>query len=452
MLLIFILLFGIFYGFLVRQGLEGKTEFGSFSFTRISELAVAFSRLPESFLRALLKPNPLKLNDSWDEKRAFYKINGFVGSPVDDESYMLLSRFDSELNGFVVELIDLTNFQRLHSWHPDIESLNKLVNTEAIEYQNYLLERNKKRFRIMHPLLDKDGSIVFHGAHTPLIKINFCSELIWMNQLHKFHHSIEKDSNGNIWTSGTSFPFSLQEKLTGPDPSSFFEDTIYQISPDGEILYKKSIPQIFFENDLDYLLTSIGSKFLIDPIHVNDIQPVLEDGLFWKKGDLFLSLRHQSMIILFRPKENKLVWWKSGGFHQQHDIDILNEHSIAIFNNNSKNFYNGNEVDGVNELLIYDFESDKLTNYFQSSFQANDIRTITEGRSEVLGNGSVFVEESNFGRTLFFDKQGKLRWFHVNGSASGDVFHLGWSRILHKEHDLSIVNELLRSKTCSHMN
>ena len=216
---------------------------------------------------------------------------------------MLLSRFNSELNKFVVELIDLTNFQRLHSWHPDIESLNKLVNTEAIEYQNYLLERNKKRFRIMHPLLGKDGSIVYHGAHTPLIKINFCIELIWMYQVHIFHHSIEKDSNGNIWTSGTSFPFSLQEKLTGPDPSNFSEDTIYQISPDGEILYNKSIPQIFFENDLDYLLTSIGSKFLIDPIHVNDIQPVLEDGLFWKKGDLFLSLRHQSMIILLDQKK-----------------------------------------------------------------------------------------------------------------------------------------------------
>ena len=70
----------------------------------------------------------------------------------------------------------------------------------------------------------------------------------------------------------------------------------------------------------------------------------------------------------------------------------------------------------------------------------------------MLGNGSVFVEESNFGRTLFFDKQGKLRWFHVNGSASGDVFYLGWSRILHREHDLSIVNELLKSKTCANMN
>ena len=44
-----------------------------------------------------------------------------------------------------------------------------------------------------------------------------------------------------------------------------------------------------------------------EPIHLNDIEPVLKDGKFWKKGDLFLSSRSQSAIIHYRPKLNKVV-------------------------------------------------------------------------------------------------------------------------------------------------
>ncbi len=448
LLLMFSLIIAIFYGFLVRQGIESQTKFGSFSFTAIAQSAVSFARLPEQIIRLLLKPNPLKINDNWDEQRSFYSFNGFVGLPLDKKSFLLLSRFDAIKNKFSVELIDLKNFSVIHSWYPNIEDINQLVTSKEAEYKNYMAERNKNRFRIMHPILSEDGSLIFHGAHTPLIKINFCSEFVWMNQSHKFHHSIEQDSFGDFWTAGTSFPYSLDRRLTGDDPYNFQEDSIYKFSNDGKLLYKKSIPEIFFENNLDYLITSVGDKFLSDPIHINDIQPALSDGLFWKKGDLFLSLRHQSMIMLFRPKENKLVWWKTGNFHQQHDVDILNDHSISIFNNNSRNFYNGNAVKGVNELLIYNFKSNVFKKYLNDSFELNDIRTITEGRSEILDDGSMLIEESNFGRTLFFNADGELQWFHVNGSDIGDVFHLGWSRILHTEHDLSMIENILKSNAC----
>ena len=75
-----------------------------------------------------------------------------------------------------------------------------------------------------------------------------------------------------------------------------------------------------------------------DPIHLNDIQPVNFDGEFWKKGDVFLSLRHQSMVLLYRPSTNEIIWKGTGPFFHQHDVDILDNHRISIFNNNSKDF------------------------------------------------------------------------------------------------------------------
>ena len=55
-------------------------------------------------------------------------------------------------------------------------------------------------------------------------------------------------------------------------------------------------------------------KFTKDPIHLNDIQPVNFNGDYWEKGDVFLSLRNQSMIVLYRPSTNQIVWKTQGPF------------------------------------------------------------------------------------------------------------------------------------------
>ena len=71
--------------------------------------------------------------------------------------------------------------------------------------------------------------------------------------------------------------------------------------------------KIFIDNGLEYLLFSVGDRYFDkDPIHLNDIQPVDFDGEYWKKGDVFLSLRHQSMVLLYRPSTNKIIWKGTG--------------------------------------------------------------------------------------------------------------------------------------------
>ena len=53
-----------------------------------------------------------------------------------------------------------------------------------------------------------------------------------------------------------------------------------------------------------------GHELEKDPIHINDIEPVKFGGKYWKEGDVFLSLGHQSMIMLYRPSTNKVIWYK----------------------------------------------------------------------------------------------------------------------------------------------
>ena len=96
------------------------------------------------------------------------------------------------------------------------------------------------------------------------------------------------------------------------------------------------------------------------------------DGEFWQKGDVFLSLRSQSMVLLYRPSTNEIVWSGTGPFFRQHDVDILDEQSISIFNNNAKDFVNGEVVDGHNEVIIYDFKNDKYDYYLNESLRKNE--------------------------------------------------------------------------------
>ena len=184
-----------------------------------------------------------------------------------------------------------------------------------------------------------------------------------------------------------------------------------------------------------------------DPIHLNDIQPVLTDGPYWKTGDLFLSARNQSMIILYRPSTNKILW-KGGQGHisAQHDVDILDDNRISIFNNNairSIDVVKNVEIDGNNEVVIYDFKTDSYSKYLNESLIQYDVKTVSAGRSQILVNNDLFIEEQNYGRLLYFNKDESLQWQYVNRGEDGNVYQVSWSRILYKPEDIKKVHKIL---------
>ena len=193
--------------------------------------------------------------------------------------------------------------------------------------------------------------------------------------------------------------------------------------------------QELIDNNLEYMLPpgwqiAYGSENL-DPLHLNEIQPVFYDSKYWKKNDVFISLRHISLVFLYRPSTNKIIWYKQGPWVFQHDVDIVNDHQIAIFDNNVDDLLNSNKK-GFSETLIYDFEKNKIFSPYKTGYEKNNISTIREGLSEILENGDIFVEETWKGRLLRMDKIGNLKWQFVNREKNGKVYVLNWSRFLNK--------------------
>ena len=345
----------------------------------------------------------------------------------------MLPRYDHSLSRSVVDIIDLDNFEVIHTYKHDIAEMNGQV-TNTKEFPKLSINHSPRRKQYQHPLIFEDGSLIDNEALA--YKIDFCSNLQWINEEEIFHHSQMLDHEGNIWVGGRMQP---QSKYVKKYANKYFrDDSVIKINTNGEILYNKSVIELLIENDI-----VPKSHDEIDPIHLNDIEPALTDTEYWKQGDVFLSVRNQNSVVHFRPSTNNVINYITGPFAKQHDVDIISDKEISIFNNN--NFFINNEY---SEILIYNFETKKFKKLFNNQLQKNNFKTITGGLSEIFKDGSLMVQETNHGRIILFNNKGKKEWEFVNKDKYGDIGDIKWFRIIQDESFIKKFKLLVKDKKC----
>jgi len=117
----------------------------------------------------------------------------------------------------------------------------------------------------------------------------------------------------------------------------------------------------------------------------------------------------------------------------QHSVDFIDDHRISIFDNNvisgSSAFHAFLNKKDSNRVLIYDFSTKLISQPFASLLAVARPITFTEGRSRVLPDGGLFLEETNFGRHLRFTEN-RLLWSRVNDYDKTRIGIVSWSRYL----------------------
>lgn len=355
-----------------------------------------------------------------------FTVNGkFV-----DSNYVLLSTFDPKKNRSTVKLLSLADQKVIYHWTPSFDTIEKILGTKS----KFWHDLNKNNIRIFHPLLFADGSMIFHADMSPLIKIDKDSKVVWILNGF-FHHSQELDAEGNIWVPSLIEHSKFYPKLF----PRLNDNAITEISRDGKILFQKSAAEILDENGYRGLL--IGGPYENDLLHLNDLQPALTTTKYWNKGDLLVSIRNKSTVFLYRPSTNKIIWLKTGPWLNQHDVDFIDQSSIGVFGNDIVRYdaqviteSNSFEVfvHGNNQQYIYDFKTNQTDTPYSEFFKKAKIATSTEGRSDVLSNGDLFVEETNNNRLLRGNKK-DIVWQYVDRIDDKSVAALCWSRYLTKE-------------------
>ena len=410
----------ICFGYCVWHIDQGGKRFGN----KGSEIILFTARLPiliKQTFQEIKGVYPNILPDNRFNNVDFFKFE--QGFPKSD-NYLLLSVYDPMYHQSVVKLISLKSQKIIHVWIPDIHEIYQQVG--AIKSSNSNEKYWKKALRINHPLLETDGSIVFHigdinnSLGSALFKIDVESKLKWVIK-KSFHHSLEFDSDGNIW-----IPSYSEETKSNPHlPGDFLNDGVTEISSSGKIVFKRSIYEVLIKKGYQGLIWGVG-VFENDPLHINDIQPTLKTTTYWKKDDLLISLRHRSTVLLYRPSADSIIWLKTGPWLNQHDVDFIDSTKIGIFGNDVirlENDLSGFLTNGYNEEYIYDFSNGETKTPYTEFLKKANVRTPTQGRSDILDNGDLFIEETDNGRLLLGNKKDIIVQYveRVNPTSIGAV-------------------------------
>ena len=119
LVVVFLLIFTIFFGSLVLR----------------SEIARNIALIPDN-IKTIISGSDLSQVNRFGNK------SGLIIYDKDfnyEKKYLLLSRYDGDLERSLVELINLNTGEIVHTWKPDIDILiNNLKKNDSIQFKRYL--------------------------------------------------------------------------------------------------------------------------------------------------------------------------------------------------------------------------------------------------------------------------------------------------------------------------
>jgi hypothetical protein len=353
--------------------------------------------------------------------------------------YAVNSFWNTDSKSWDIKLFNLRNDSVLYKWTLTKEGLD--FSTTEYNFANAV-----PRNCIVFP---DQSIIVSTDEASNMMRLDSQSNALWINHQLIYHHSFNLDADSNIWacTSDLRVNNKMPVKAIRNIDGSIYrykEDYITKLDQHtGKIIFHKGVAQILMDNHYNNFVYGFSDpdKNTHEPIHLNDVRPVLSDSKYWKKGDLFLSVRHRSLIILYRPSTNKIIRLIFGKFVNQHDVEIISDSTISIFNNNFIHFerdsidtYN-NQVNNTlqsSEILIYNFKDSTFKSVLNSSFIKEKIWTETQGIHRILPNGDLFVESQNQGKLFVLNNTGILLKKMLHTPLPGYAYHPNWIRVYDK--------------------
>lgn len=345
---------------------------------------------------------------------------------AEDDGYLLFSGVDQGGKHSSVALMRVKDGAVLARWNPDWDEV--LTQRRETKYSNV----SKSNIMAIHPVLLPDGDVVFNVWET-MVRVGVCdSKPKWVLS-EVAHHSNEVDYNGNIWSPSIATDGFPDNPWLGDQVK---DDALAEVSPDGKLLRKISFSKIMRDNGLEALLFGTkGLRIHDDPIHMNQISIAPSTTDHWQQGDILISARNMSTIFLYRPSTGRIVWYKTGPWMNQHSSAFVGDHQISVFDNNVIVEQGANSFltpKSINRVMVYDFKTNQVSEPYAKLLEEAKPVSVTEGRAQILNDGGLFLEETNFGRHLRFTKE-QLLWSRINDYDEKRIGMVAWSRYLTPE-------------------
>jgi hypothetical protein len=285
--------------------------------------------------------------------------------------------------------------------------------------------------RVWHPHISSDLRLTYNIPGNDLISVDLKQRREVWRVYGAFHHSIEQDSEGNYWACASVDP-KVKTGVNfgeGGHGVPYQDNCIIKISNSGKILQKISLTQLLIKSDLDYLLFGVSNPNRNhDPLHLNQVSPILENYGVLRKGQLLVSLRNLSTLLLIDPNEETVLWSKTGPWMNQHCALPLQESTISILDNHS--FASGEYwlvPKWRTRVVSHNIESGETKNVLDQIIPDVFLKIGIEGRAFSFQKDGWIIEDSVNGTILlFFGNQIVYKWQNVYDG--GKVGVISWCR------------------------
>jgi hypothetical protein len=280
---------------------------------------------------------------------------------------------------------------------PDLEVVQSWILDEPPVDHRLPVANHRKLVHGLEVL--RDGSIVFtYNGSVSIQKWNRCGEREWATG-GWFHHAVTlNDREDAVWT------FSAFDKLAkvalddGQILKEISVDQIIRSNPRVHILELRRL----LANDLAVNSRQTEGRWLADPLHFNDVDPLPDfmahrfDG--FDAGDLLISARSLDLVFVLDPDTLQIKWWHIGHLRRQHDPDWLPSGQISIYNNRMGLDFS--------EILLIDPHTNEISRLLNGD--AYSFYSRIRGKHQHLENGGLVVTSPQQGRAFEIGSDGQV--------------------------------------------
>ena len=279
-------------------------------------------------------------------------------------------------------------------------------------------ERPKERpgTHIHGVVLDPDGALTFNYNNLGMVQVDVCGRVRW-RLARQTHHAVFRDEAGNFWAPELVTRTTPLPGMPNYRPP-FTDYAILKISPDGRVMQRFSMFDLLNRNGykgLLYLDSQDDHSTVVegDTLHLNDVEvfpSTMKPDLF-QPGDVMVSLRNISSVVVFDPRTRRIRAVVTGRFVRQHDADFLDGSTISVLDNNQLD--SRDSAEGSSRIVAVSLKDGSERVMFEGA-PAHPFYTDIMGKQQLLPNGDLLLAEATRGRALEVTARGEVVWEYFN--------------------------------------
>lgn len=258
--------------------------------------------------------------------------------------------------------------------------------------------------------LRPNGDVLAIHEGIGLLKVDRGSNLLW-SRLNRAHHDLEFDAEGRILV--LTREVHLPSRFSADQPVLL--DYVSILSPEGGEIRRISIDEAY--RNSAFPAPSVRAPSNGDIYHTNAIE--LLDGRWvdrspaFADGNLLLSFRNISTLVVLDPRQEKLVWVTKGPWNYQHQPTFVEDGRILLFDNRG-----GRPENGVSRILEFDPLTLEMAWVYEGTPEL-PFRCWSMGSVQRLANGNTLVSDSMNGRAFELTPAKSVVWEYVNPHRTG---------------------------------